>query len=222
MQDHNVLIFANGEITDLKRARALIRMGDFIIAADGGSKYIQKMGMLPDVLIGDLDSTSREFIELVTKAGKKIHQYPTAKDTSDLEIAIQYAIALQPQKIIIVGGLGGRVDHLLANVMLLQRYRNENLVISMDDGTVEMQLVMGKLAINGAAGDIVSLIPLSEQVVGIVTENLEFPLKSETLMIGESRGISNVMLSDNANVLINSGVLLCIHTRIGEGEENGH
>jgi thiamine pyrophosphokinase len=220
MQVQNVFIFANGVITDLKRARGLIRVGDFIIAADGGSQYVQKMGMLPDVLIGDLDSTSPEIIELVTKAGKKIHQYPTAKDATDLEIAIQYAIALQPQKIIIVGGLGGRVDHLLANVMLLQRYRNENLVISMDDGTVEMQLVMGKLVINGAAGDIVSLIPLSDQVVGIVTENLGFPLRSETIVMGESRGISNVMLTDIAKVSIISGALLCIHTRAGKGEEN--
>jgi thiamine pyrophosphokinase len=220
MQDQNVFIFANGEIIDLKRARALINKGDFIIAADGGSQYLQKMGMFPDVLIGDLDSTSPEFIELIKKAGKEIHQYPTAKDATDLEIAIQYAIALQPEKIIIVGGLGGRVDHLLANVMLLQRYQNENPVISMDDGMVEMQLVMGKLAINGAAGDIVSLIPLSDQVIGIVTENLGFPLRNETIVMGESRGISNVMLMDVANVSIISGVLLCVHTRTGKGEEN--
>jgi thiamine pyrophosphokinase len=79
---------------------------------------------------------------------------------------------------------------------------------------------MGKLAINGATGDLVSLIPLSDQVTGIITENLEFLLRNETIVIGESRGVSNVMLAEVANVSIISGLLLCIHTRQGKGEDN--
>lgn len=217
MQYRNILIFANGEITDLQRARTLIKAGDLIIAADGGSQYLQKMDLLPDVLIGDLDSTSPEFINIVMKAGKQVQKYPVAKDATDLEIAIEYAISLQPQKIIIVGGLGGRVDHLLANVMLLQRYHKENIVIILDDGTVNVQLIEEKLVIHGAPGDLVSLVPLSDRVAGIVTEYLEFPLRSETIVMGESRGVSNVMLADIAHVSIISGVLLCIHIRQGKG-----
>jgi len=213
MQSERVVIFVNGEIPDLLRAREMLLGDDFIIAADGGSRHLHTMGIQPHLLIGDLDSIPASYIDEYRQAGVEIKQYPTAKDATDLELALQHAVTLQPASIVIAGATGARFDHTLANVMLVSQPGYRGLDICLDDGTTRITLIMQSLQITGSAGDIISLIPLSGSVSGITTTRLKYPLSNEDLALGETRGVSNVMIGSGARVTIQAGMLLCTHTR---------
>ena len=213
MQPERVVIFVNGEIPDLRRARGMLLPGDFIIAADGGSRHLHAMGIQPHLLVGDLDSIPASYLNEYRLLGIEIKQYPTAKDVTDLELAFQHAASLQPASIMIAGATGARFDHTLANVLLVSQPGYRDLEICLDDGTTKITLIRQSLQITGSAGDIVSLIPLSGAVSGITTTGLEYPLKNEDLALGETRGVSNVMTGPAARVTIQAGMLLCIHTR---------
>lgn len=213
MQTERVVIFVNGEIPDLKKARAILNPDDYLIAADGGSRHLEAMEMQPHLLIGDLDSVSAEYLDQYRSSGGEIKQYPVAKDATDLELALQHAVNLHPASIVIAGATGSRFDHSLANVMLVSQPVYQDIDICLDDGTTRIELVKRSLQITGNAGDIISLIPLTEKATGITTEGLQYPLSSEELSLGETRGVSNVMTAGKAQVNYQTGMLLCIHIR---------
>lgn len=217
MHTKRVYIFANGAIPNLRNAKAILDADRYIIAADGGSRHLQEMDLIPDMLVGDLDSIQPDYLKSLNAAKVEIKQYPVAKDLTDLEIAIQQTKDLNPEQIVIVGGMGGRFDHALANVLLLAKYTQPELSVMMDDGSVQIMVIKEKQVIYGKAGNLVSLIPIDESVTGISTTGLAYPLQDAVLALGESRGISNVMLGERANVSLKTGMLLCIHTRVETG-----
>ncbi len=207
------IIFVNGYLPDLSAARRLLRAGDVYIAADGGARHADALGAALHVLIGDLDSVSAEAVSRYAAGGVKILRFPPEKDETDLELALDYALAAQFSPIILLGALGGRLDQQLGNLWLLADPALEDVDIRLDDGLTEAFLIRQRGEIHGQPGDTVSLIPLGQPVEGIVTENLSYPLRGETLYPHRTRGISNVMQAETASVTIQRGLLLCTHLR---------
>ena len=115
--------------------------------------------------------------------------------------------------LIVVGALGGRLDHTLGNLSLLRDPVLSDCTVRLDDGLQEVFWITRHADLHGAQGDIVSLLPLQGEATGVTTEGLEYPLHAETLYPYKTRGISNVMTAAHASVSLVSGVLLCIHTR---------
>ena len=214
------VIFSNGHIEEPQWIVDLLDEDDFLIAADGGLRYVLDLNRVPDVLIGDLDSVSDENLRDMTQKQVEIIRFPPEKDQTDLELAIEEVYARGCRDIIIIGALGGRFDQTLANLSLLTDSSHSGLRISLDDGSEKVSLVEGRIEILGAKGDTVSLIPYCGPVEGITTRGLAFPLKGETLYPGKTRGISNEMLSARAEVTIKKGRLLCIQTRKNKGRKN--
>jgi thiamine pyrophosphokinase len=216
------VIFANGQIPELEAARALLQAGDYLIAADGGANYLLKMGLLPDILIGDLDSVDEDILIELTNAEVRIEQYSEDKDETDIELALRYAVELAPSAILIVGALGGRLDQTIANLSLLTDPSLAGTDIRLDDGLEQaffcraLAAKGGQAEVRGRSGDTVSLIPWQTPVQGVTTAGLRWPLYSETLFPDKSRGVSNVMLSDRVSVDIRSGLLLIVHRRTRE------
>jgi thiamine pyrophosphokinase len=208
------IIFANGDLPDLKIGQALLRPDDFLIGADGGTVHIFKMGLIPDVVIGDLDSTSEPTLSKLTSSDIEINLYPADKNETDLELALTYAINSGYREILLLAALGGRLDHALSNIALLTDPRLLELNTRMDDGVEELFFCRDEAQVRGSSGDIVSLIPWGGAVTGIITENLKWPLHEETLLPYRSRGISNEMLAEQASIKIESGLLLVIHRRL--------
>ncbi len=204
-----ILIFANGDLPDLEKARSLLREDDFIIAADGGTRHVLALGKIPNVIVGDLDSLPADFN--VSKFDDEVVLYPKDKNETDLELAIQHALSLHPEQITIVAALGGRLDQTLANISLAA-VRHSSFVV-LDDGIEEVFFCRKKAQVNGASGDIVSLIPWQGTVTGIVTTGLKWPLYNETLYPQKTRGISNEMTGETATFQIKSGLLLIVHRR---------
>jgi thiamine pyrophosphokinase len=208
-----LMLFANGRLPDLESARKIIRPGDTLIAADGGTRHIFSLGLTPSIVIGDLDSLSPEDRRLLDSMSVEIRQFPRNKNETDLELALQYALEAGSQDIVIVGALGGRLDQTLGNLSLLTDPKFSNLDIRMDDGVEEAFFTRTHAGLVGAPGDLVSLLPWGAPVTGVSTLGLRWPLHAETLFPDRTRGISNEMLGEQAAIEVASGLLLCIHRR---------
>jgi thiamine pyrophosphokinase len=215
-----IVIFANGELPNLDAARALLQADDYLIAADGGANHLLKMGILPEIVIGDLDSIDEDTLFKLTNAEVNIEQYSEDKDETDIELALRYAVELHPSVILIVGALGGRLDQTLANLSILTDPTLSGIDIRLDDGVEEAFFCRasvtkgGQVEVRGRSGDTVSLIPWNGPVEGVVTEGLRWPLYGETLFSNQSRGVSNVLLGETASIRIQSGLLLIVHRRL--------
>ncbi|MDO8754139.1 MAG: thiamine diphosphokinase [Anaerolineales bacterium] len=211
-----IIIFANGNLPDPDKAHALLRESDFIIAADGGTHHALALGRTPNIIIGDLDSATFDLRPL-TEKGTQVIQFPKDKNETDLELAIQHALTLNPEQIIILAALGGRLDQTLGNIALISDsfiLHPSSFILHLDDGIEEVFFCRDECKINGTVGDIVSLIPWQGEVTGIVTTGLKWTLQNETLYPQKTRGISNEMLNDTATIQIKSGLLLIVHRRI--------
>jgi thiamine pyrophosphokinase len=203
-----ILIFANGELPNLESAHRLLQPDDFILCADGGTRHALALGLTPDLIIGDLDSLPPT---IKHQPSTQIIQFPKDKDETDLELAINHALTLNPSEIVIIAALGGRIDQTLGNISLFADPRLSAFVIKLNDGAEEVFFCRDHAQVKGRSGDIVSLIPWGRDVTGVVTENLRWKLSSETLYPHKTRGISNEMLTEEASIKIESGLLLVVH-----------
>jgi thiamine pyrophosphokinase len=208
-----IIILANGELPNLEKARSILRADDYLICADGGTRHALTLGIQPHLIIGDMDSTENEVLKKFQAGGVELELYPRDKNETDLELAIAKAIELNPQEIVILAALGGRMDQTLANIALLSNLQPATCNMKLDDGVEEIFFVTDQAQIEGRSGDVVSLIPWGNPVHGVQTQNLKWQLDSETLHPNKTRGISNEMLGETASVKIESGLLLVIHTR---------
>lgn len=207
-----VVVALNGVWTPEPRLLSILARADFIIAADGGANWLASHGFAPDLLVGDMDSVDPLALERLHSLGRRIQRHPIQKDETDAELALAAAAELRPQEIIILGALGGRIDHALANLALLAMPQLEGIPTRIWDGASLTWLATGTVEIQGAPGDTVSLIPWGGDVCGIVTQGLAYPLRGETLRMGPSRGVSNVLTDACAHVAIGAGKLLIVHT----------
>jgi thiamine pyrophosphokinase len=208
-----IVIFANGELPDLEKARGLLRADDTILCADGGTHHALALGLQPKLVVGDMDSLFKDAWKKLEQAHIQIELHPRDKDETDLELAIRRAIEMNPDSILIIGALGGRVDQTLGNIALLSDSRLSTLDSRLDDGAEEILFCRKQVEIRGRSGDVVSLIPWNGAVHGIHTEGLKWPLRGETLHPEKTRGISNEMIDETASISIESGLLLVIHQR---------
>ena len=202
-----IIIFANGNLPNLEKARQLIRPDDFILCADGGTRHALALGLTPNLIIGDMDSLP----PTLNLTPETFIRFPTDKNETDFELAITHALTLNPSQILILAALGGRMDQTLANIALLSNLQLVTFNIKLVDGVEEIFFCNDQAKVEGRAGDIVSLIPWQAEVTGVFTENLRWHLHHETLYPDKTRGISNEMTANVATVSITSGLLLITH-----------
>ena len=210
---NRIVIFANGGLPDLNKARALLRRADFILCADGGTRHALALGLTPNLIVGDLDSADKKDIQKLQKAGVEIELFPGDKNETDLELALTRSLELNPSKILVVAALGGRFDQTLANIALLTNPQLASLDVRLDDGVEEIFFCRDQVQVHGGGGDLVSLIPWGSPVHRIQTQGLKWPLTNETLYPDKTRGVSNEMISESASIKIESGLLLIVHRR---------
>ncbi len=215
----HAVVFANGIIPVIQYVPPLISDGDFIVSADGGLRYIRALNLNPELIIGDLDSVSQEDLQFIKENNIEILKFPVDKNQTDLELALIELIGRGFNTIVVIGALGGRIDQTLANIGLIQLFADQDITIELDDGQDHVFLIQNQRRINGNEGDIVSLIPICSLVTGITTDGLKYPLNNENLIPEKTRGISNEMVGNAAEIRIASGKLLCIHTRMNNAKE---
>lgn len=206
-----VLVFANGELNETAWLAPRLAQATAVIAADGGLRHLLALGRWPHVLIGDMDSLPAG-AEDALPPGIEIVRYGHDKDETDLELALRYAADHYPDPIEIVGAVGGRLDHTLANIALLAHPVLTGREVRLVEPHETLWLVTLRTEIHGHVGDIVSLLPLRDDVVVHRTTGLRWPLQDETLVFGQARGVSNELISPVATVAVATGQLICLHT----------
>ena len=216
--NERAIIFANGDLPDLNALRDWLKEDDVLIAADGGLRHIFAVGRRPYLLIGDLDSVTSVDIGVAAGYGSRVERYPVEKDETDLELAVLAALKLGFSTLRIVAALGGRLDQTLGNLFLLAHPQLKDVDIRLDDGSEEVWLAQKKAEIIGKTGDRVSLLPLGSPALNVTTQGLRYPLRGETLQAYQTRGISNEMLGENAQVEWESGTLIITHQRVRKAD----
>jgi len=215
------LVIANGVLADAAHTRKWVlnwqvaHPDALIIAVDGGALNALALGLMPKIVIGDMDSLAEDTRQQLVESDCQFHTAPARKDETDLELALRYAVERRVAQIRILGALGGRIDQTLANLFLLALPLLADVDIQIVDGPQTIWLVRDRSKIAGVPGDTLSLIPLVSDVHGVSTAGLDYALNDGTLPFGESLGISNVLVSQQASVRLAEGLLLVIHTAAG-------
>jgi thiamine pyrophosphokinase len=197
------LVIANGETPKKQRLQALVREANVVLCADGGANTALKFGILPQAIIGDLDSVHAETLV-------KFQKVPTYQDsndeTTDLEKAIAWAVNAKYDHITVVGAAGKRLDHTIGNLGVLAKFYPDAVIRLVDDYG-ELTYIDHELVFDGRKGETISLIPLS-RCEGIVTDGLRYALNGETLELGVREGTSNVVTSTPVTIKVKKGNLL--------------
>ena len=209
MAELDVVVVASGEGPGLT-----VPSARHVVAADGGLLRARELGLDVDVVVGDLDSVTPEALAAAEAAGARVVRYPRAKDATDLELALDVALELGARRTLLVASAQGRLDHLLASLLLLGSERYARLELDALVGDALVHVVRGERTLAGVPGELLTLLPLGGPATGVRTEGLEYPLAGETLGPGTTRGVSNVFTSTGARVTLTDGVLLAVRPEV--------
>lgn len=198
-----VVIIAGGDFS----YRGKITAEDYVICADSGYDSAVEQGIKVDLLMGDMDS-----IKADTKDCPNSVLYPVRKDYTDTEIAVRHGLAMKPDEILLLGCLGTRADHAIANVLLLKQIFGSGIKAHIEDENNCIYYYKDTFELVGMKGKTVSLIPLTDSIRGITTKGLDYPLVDGDLYFGETKGISNVIVDDVASYTSRRGEGLIIIT----------
>lgn len=215
----SAIIFLSGEGADTTHLSQYLDSGALLIGCDGGTRHILNLGLVPNVIIGDFDSLPRSTIigalppngQETVIDGITYVRYPKDKDCTDAELAIRYAVQAGCTEIILTGTLGGRLDHLLGNVLLLDKREFALVKLKIIEANQEAFIIRGRALVHGKKGDIISFIPITGHPRVASSNGLAYDLSSYRLSRQGNLGISNVMLRATAEIVMAQGSLLVIH-----------
>lgn len=211
-----VCIFLNGEIKDYNAIKDIILKNnyDYIICADGGANHTYNMGIIPNYIIGDLDSIDKNIVDYYKNSSVDFEKFPTKKNETDSELCIYLAKKLNANKIHLIGALGGRIDHTIANINLLYYIKSKGIDPVIISEKEEIYIAINEeLVINGEVGNIVSIIPINGDAQGVTLKNLEYPLEDHCMEFSLPLGISNVMTDNKCIIKVDDGSLLIIKNK---------
>lgn len=193
-------IVGSGDFTarDLKRQE-----DDFIIAADGGYRYLSEIGMKPDLLVGDFDS-----LDFVPQ-NVQIYRFPAEKDDTDMGLAIQKGMELGFSDFSLYAGSGTRNDHFFANLQLLNRFCEKGCTIKMVCPECNIYALKdGEIVLSRTEGTVFSVFSLSDKCRGVSIKNAKYEIENESLSNRFPLGVSNEFTGGNTEISVKDGVIL--------------
>ena len=211
----HALLVGGGPVDRDQLQAEVAKEPDLIMGVDRGGLYLSELGITPQILIGDFDSLPEDYLNRFRSAGVTIETFPARKDQSDLELGLEQVLKRGVQSIRILGGLGKRLDHTLGNIGLLWKALEEGVAVQLLDRDHEVQLIDPDhtVTLQHRPGWAVSLVPFTDQVAGVTTSGLAYPLRGEDLFINSCRGIHNQFQDPVATIRISAGALLVIYFR---------
>lgn len=172
-----------------------------------------RLGLVPEAIVGDMDSAPPALLERCAAAGAAVVWAPRQKDETDVELALRLITGEGPApgRLLLVAPLAGRFDHALQNLLLLPPLAAAGWEVEVADGAQSVLVLAAPgrctAELSGRPGEVISLLPLSPVVAGIETTGLRYPLRGESLAWGKARGASNELVATPARVSIASGAL---------------
>ena len=209
-----ICIILNGEVNNYKETKYIIENQgyDYIICCDGGANHTYNMDIVPQYIIGDLDSIKEEVLEYYKHKNVVFKKFPTKKDETDMELGIYLAKTLRAKRIDFIGALGGRIDHTIANINILSYIKSMNIECNILSENESIHLIRNeKIEIQGNKDEIISIIPVEGDAKKVTLRELEYPLNKYNMKYGIPLGISNVMKSKKCTIEVEDGSLLIVH-----------
>jgi len=212
MKYTRALIFTNGTLHDSSLSE--ISKDDYVIGVDKAAYWLLEHGMIPNVAVGDFDSTNESEFERIKKDIADIRTFPPEKDFVDTELAVRVAIEKRVSEIFMYGGSGTRLDHTLATLSLLELGIKHNIPILFKTETYEIRLVSRRRTIVKKRGEFtyISVIPYTQKIV-VSLEGLKYPLTHATIHRGQTIGISNEFLTDSGIITVHAGMAFVIQSK---------
>ena len=181
-----------------------------IIAADKGAQYCLSAGVIPDIVVGDMDSISSNSLEQLLKRDVRLVKHPADKDQTDTQLALDLAMLGGADKVEMLAACGDRFDHGIANVHLLYYALSHGVEAEILSASQRIFLVDKKCIIRGSKGQTISLLPLTMRVEGIYLSGFLYDLENARMEVGKPYGISNIITSDESGIRIGEGILIVI------------
>jgi thiamine pyrophosphokinase len=211
----NTLIVTGGEINkNFLKKHLKINKYDIIIAVDKGLETLDILNINPNYVVGDFDSIDKTILRKYENTQIEIIKLNPEKDLTDTHSAINLAIGLKSKKIIIIGAIGTRLDHTIANIHILKLAIDKGINIKIINETNEITLINNSIKIYKDQNyKYISLIPLTTTVENITLKGFKYPLTKRTLYIGDSLGISNEQLQQEGEIQLEKGILILIRSK---------
>ncbi len=207
------ILLANGEYGDLEAYRRVLCDFEHVICADGGANYAYQLGLKPNYIIGDMDSINPEIADLFAGSGVVVKKYPRSKDFTDTQLAFALAQEIGVREILVLGSLGGRLDHTMSNLYASVEAVEQGIKVTHCIPEYMVYILRDKMFLNSSQGDLVSVMALTERATGVCEIGFEYPLDNVILEMRNPFAISNVMVGDNAEIHVKSGILAVFHYR---------
>lgn len=214
--DKKVLVITGGKAYDGLISELVMKEHySMIIAADSGLNSADRLNLKLDYIVGDFDSVRQSVLEKYRAMKASIKTFPTNKDKTDTQIAIELAMSHNPTRIDITGASGSRIDHMLANIHLLMLPMQTGIDACIIDQNNKIYLRNKSFSIKKKEqyGSFVSLLPFAGNVSGLTLKGFKYPLNNALLTAGSSLGISNEILDEEARVSFGEGMLLVLETK---------
>jgi thiamine pyrophosphokinase len=205
----HVVVFAGGDPVGPATGDRL-PAGAYVIAADSGIEQAQALGWPIDLAVGDFDSVDPDALAAAELAGARVERHPVAKDATDLELALVAAAACHPTEMVVVGGAGGRLDHLLGGLLALTDDAYSHIRVRAEMGAARVFVVRDQVEVTGRLGELVTLLAIGRPAFGVSTSGLRFALRDYTLEPASTRGVSNVLVDEPARVTVTDGLVLVV------------
>lgn len=210
MSEDLVVVVAGGVEPPQPKTMAFIPAGTPVVAADSGLERARDWGFEVAIAVGDFDSASPDAVTAAEASGTRIERHPAEKNATDLELALDAALRLDPQRIVVLAVVGDRLDHLLSTFLLLAAPRYAGVELDAEIGRAQVHVIHDERVLPGHSGELLSLFALHGPARGVRTEGLAYPLAGETLDPGSTRGVSNVFVGESARISVEHGVLVAV------------
>ena len=207
------VVIAGGDLLDPDVVEELPARA-YVVAADSGLDQAQRLGIRVHRVVGDLDSATPEALARLSP-DVLVDRHPWDKDATDLELALAVVSTLDIDRVLVLGGHGGRLDHLLANAALFASPRSSHLDLEWVAGRARVTVVRRTARLHGSSGELITLVPTGGPALGVTTSGLRWPLSGEDLPFGTTRGVSNEFAAPLATVTLSQGCLLAVQPEAG-------
>lgn len=205
------IVMANGHYGNLDFYKDLFSGDEIILCADGGANYAYQLNLLPAAIIGDMDSILPEVKQYFTDQEVEIKKYPRRKDFTDTQLVMTSACEMGASEIVLLGTLGKRLDHTMSNLYCALEMVQKGIKISYLSPEGYIYMVNKEITITGEAGDLISILSLSEESRGVTTHGFEFPLDHVVLEKKNPYAISNALTGNSGVISLEEGVLAVFH-----------
>jgi len=204
----NALIIGSGGDVD-KVCLENIKV-DYVICADGGLEKAEKLGMKPDVILGDFDSVDRSVLENYSHLNIKTVTFPSEKDYTDMELAVEHALQIGAKSIVMIGATGTRLDHTMANIQLLEKYHYLGIDIVIIDNNNYIKIISDNtdMEIKYKKNCFISLVPVTEKIEGLTLVGFKYPLADVVVKRGTTFLISNEIIQETGRIILKKGTAL--------------